>query len=412
MQNFRRQLAIILLISTTAIAALAQSGNPTATTMDSPAAAASAEPNLFATADGRVFLSWIEKLSETRHALKFSTLDKGRWTAPRLIAEGDNWFVNWADFPSLVALDDKTLIAHWLVKSGADTYAYNVNIARSTDGGKSWGKPITPHRDGTQTEHGFVSLVPLKQGRVGAVWLDGRKFTSKGHDGHGSSTDEMTLRYATIDGRGNLADETEIDARACECCQTAAAATSEGLIVAYRDRSEKEVRDISVARLVNGKWTKPQTIYADNWEINGCPVNGPSVAASGSKVVVAWFTGAKDKPTVKAVFSNDAGATVGGTIQVDDGKPIGRVETLMLADGSAVVVWLEKTDKGAEVRARRIHADGKRGASVTVAESSAARSSGFPQMARSSDQLIFAWTDATKPSHVRVAEVSLKALNR
>jgi hypothetical protein len=66
------------------------------------------------------------------------------------------------------------LAAHWLVKRGSATYAYDVNITQSKDGGKSWSKPIVPHRDNTQTEHGFVSLIPLNDGRLGANWLDGR----------------------------------------------------------------------------------------------------------------------------------------------------------------------------------------------------------------------------------------------
>jgi hypothetical protein len=37
----------------------------------------------------------------------------------------------------MVALPDGSLAAHWLVKSGSGTYAYDVNISRSFDGGKT-----------------------------------------------------------------------------------------------------------------------------------------------------------------------------------------------------------------------------------------------------------------------------------
>ncbi|HKY04057.1 MAG TPA: sialidase family protein, partial [Blastocatellia bacterium] len=385
-------------------------GNGYSSPIASPAGPPSGEPNLFTAPDGRVFLSWIEKISDNRHALRFSVRDKAGWSAPRTIAEGGDWFVNWADFPSMLALADGTLAANWLSKSGAGTYAYDVKISLSTDGGKTWSKPVTPHRDKTQTEHGFVSMFASPGRRVGAVWLDGRNFKSKeGTHGHGAPTDEMTLRYTTISADGKLSEEVLLDGRVCECCQTSAAQTSEGVVVVYRDRSEKEIRDIAIIRFAGGRWTAPETVHNDGWEIQGCPVNGPSVAADGRRVAVAWFTAAKDIPRVKVAFSEDAGASFSEPIQVDDGSPLGRVETLMLADGSAFVTWLERAEKGAEVRARRIRPDGAREKSIIVAESSAARSSGFPQMARSGNEIIFAWTEPGAVSRVQTAGLEIRS---
>jgi hypothetical protein len=375
--------------------------------IDSPAGPASAEPNLFTAPDGRVFLSWIEKEEGNRHALRFAVRDKTAWSEARTIAEGENWFVNWADFPSVFALADGVLAAHWLVKSGAGTYAYDVNLSLSTDGGASWSKPIIPHRDKTETEHGFVSMIAAGK-RVGAVWLDGRSFASgSGSHDHGPSKEEMALRYTTVSADGKLSEEILLDGRVCECCQTSAAPTSEGAVVVYRDRSEKEIRDIAIVRLVGGRWTEPKTVHSDGWHIPGCPVNGPSVAADGRRVVVAWFTAASDSPRVKIAFSEDAGESFSPPLQVDDGRPLGRVDVLMLADGSALVTWLEAAEKGAEVRARRIRPGGSRDKSITVAESNAARSSGFPQIARSGNEIIFAWTQAGAPSRVHTAILNM-----
>jgi len=97
------------------------------------------------------------------------------WSAPRVIAEGANWFVNWADFSSMVALPDGSLADHWLVKRGAETFDYDVNISRSFDGGKTWGNPFVPHRDGVKAEHRLVSMFAAKDGSLAAVWLDWRE---------------------------------------------------------------------------------------------------------------------------------------------------------------------------------------------------------------------------------------------
>lgn len=378
---------------------------------ESPTGGDSREPELNATHDGRIILSWVEKISDKRYALRTSARDAKGWSEVHTVGEGENWFVNWADFPSVVALRDGSLAAHWLAKSGTGTYAYNVNIARSKDGGKTWSKPIVPHLDNTQTEHGFVSLIPLPDGRVGAVWLDGRnmKNTKDDGDAHAPSSESMTLRYAAIDAEGKLSDEAQLDERVCECCQTSAALTSEGAIAVYRDRTQTEIRDIYSVRQGNGAWGSSQPVHRDNWEINGCPVNGPSVAADERRVAVAWFTEAGNQPRVQVAFSDDAGATFGNPMQVDDGEATGRVDVVLLPDGSALVCWMSGTAEGGAIKVRRIRPDGALGPVSVIARTDISRSSGFPRMARLGDEVHFAWTEFGKPSRVRTAVADISS---
>lgn len=378
---------------------------------NSPTEGDSREPELTATGDGRIILSWVEKIAEKRYALRAAVRDNKGWSEVYTAAQGENWFVNWADFPSVIALDDGSLAAHWLVKSGSATYAYNVNIARSKDGGKTWGKPIVPHLDNTQTEHGFVSLIPLRDGRVGAIWLDGRnmKDMKNNHEDKPSPV-SMTLRYAAIDAEGKISDDAQLDERVCECCQTAAALTSEGVIAVYRDRSQTEIRDIYSVRQSNGSWGSPQAVHADNWQINGCPVNGPSIAADGRRVAVAWFTGANDAPRVKVAFSTDAGVSFGRPIEVEEANAVGRVDALLLPDGSALVCWMSGTVESGEIKVRRILPEGTLEPASVIAKTDISRSSGFPRMARLGNEVHFAWTEFGKPSRIRTAVADLSSL--
>ncbi len=372
--------------------------------LPSPAGPGSGEPNLFTASDGRIFLSWLEPMGNNRHVLRFAIREARTWSSPQTIADGQNWFVNWADFPSLVA-SNRALAAHWLAKSGDGAYAYHVNIAQSFDGGATWSKPIVPHRDKTPTEHGFVSMLPWTNDRFLAIWLDGRNFVAP-HSNHGDehfATEEMTLRGATIDNNGELHDETLLDARVCDCCQTSAALTVDGVIAVYRDRSPEEIRDISIVRFQNGRWTEPRTVYDDGWKHQGCPVNGPAVVAEGKRVAVAWFTMANDTPRVKIAFSNDGAATFDQPIAVDDGNPIGRVDLVLLSQNAALVSWMEQMENDATIRVRRVYADGRRSESVRLAESSTERASGFPQMTSNGSEIVFAWSVPGNPSTLRTA---------
>lgn len=380
---------------------------------DSPAGTDSREPELHPTADGRrVLLSWVEKVGEKRYSLRFAARDGGGWSEVRTVSEGENWFINWADFPSVIELADGSLAAHWLVKSGPGTYAYDVNISRSSDGGKTWGNVVVPHTDRTKTEHGFVSLIPLPDGRLGVSWVDGRalKYMKEDAEEHeGPLPVSMALRYAAVDADGKLSDESVLDERICECCQTSAALTAEGPLIVYRDRSDEEVRDNFFVRRQGTGWSAPRAVGRDNWKIDGCPVNGPAVSGEGRRVAVAWYTGEGDDPRVQIAFSSDAGATFGSPARVDDGKVMGRVDVALLADGSALVCWMAGDEEGGANLVRRVSPDGALGPVAVIAESNVTRASGFPRMARAGDTVYFAWTQFGKPSRVRTASADVSA---
>ena len=359
----------------------------------SPAGPHSAQPQLSSSDRGQL-LSWIER-DGPKATLRFSERGASGWSAARDVASGTDWFVNWADVPSVIRLASGELVAHWLQKSGPDTYAYDVRLAYSKDDGKTWSPSFTPHSDDTKTEHGFAYLLQMPGAGLGLAWLDGRGMKSGGsHDAHGGAdAGAMSVRFGTFGRNWKQISEEAVDSRVCECCPTTAAMTSDGPIVAYRNRTEDEIRDIYVSRLEKGKWTEPKPVHADGWKIPACPVNGPMLSARGRNVVLAWFTAAGGDGRTMVAFSKDAGRTFTAPARVDDTGSLGRVDAELLADGSAIVSWIETTNKRTEFRARRIEPNGTRSAPLTISELAGTRASGYPRMAKIGDQLVFAWSE-------------------
>ncbi|MHC4081537.1 MAG: sialidase family protein [Planctomycetota bacterium] len=385
--------------------AAAQEPPQTAAPIDPPAGEGALAPNLTKVGDGAL-LTWLEPTgpsddsADVVYRLRFAGFDGDAWGPPATIVEGSDFFANWADVPSITRAGDGALVAHWLQRSGADTYAYDVLLARSTDGGKTWKHLGPAHDDGTKTEHGFVSLVS-EAGGVRAFWLDGREMA--GH-GAGNMTLRTTLVGETV-GAGIVLDD-----RVCECCCTSAVLTARGPLIAYRDRGPDEVRDIFVARWADGAWTPPQRVHDDGWVIAACPVNGPAVDARGGLVVVAWYTAAANRPAVRVAFSADAGATFDPPITVDDTWPVGRVDVVLDPSGHAIVSWLAKGPHRGAIMLRRISADGRTGPPMRAARASVARSGGFPRMVAVERSLLLTWTEDGDTTRLRALQLPQAAV--
>jgi hypothetical protein len=361
-------------------------------------------PELSRLPDGALLLSWLEPRKGGGHTFRMAIRRAKIWSEPRSIASGDDILFFSASLPAVVATPGGALLAYWEARdrSGPDPYSEKIKMATSTDEGRTWSASTSPHRDNVPGQHGFVSAFPVGRA-VGLVWLDAReqRYVSPPPGTVGKEAQwlgHVGLRYTTVDDAGRLGPDVTVDPVTCECCPTAAAVTSKGPIVAYRGRSDPPtgsgelrydqdvIRDIQVARLQDGRWTSPKRVHADNWVFNGCPDNGPAVAAEGDGLAVAWWTAADGNPAVNVAFSKDAGDTFGPAIRVDAGFGQGQV-TVALVAGGAVVGWLES----GRTRARFVGFDGSRGPTTTLG--SAAHHSRLPHWPVEGRGLIAAWTE-------------------
>jgi hypothetical protein len=386
----------------------ARTPSPSVVHVETPAAAGSQAYALSVGGDGRTYLIWIEPAGRGLHALKFSRLEGHAWSAPREISRGGNWFVNWADHPSLTALPDGTLLAHWLVNTGRKqgSYGYGIRVARSTDQGATWSTIFEDGMRNVSDYAGFLTFAPGAPG-VEAIYLTPLKPDEESAEAHSEHEAIKTLAAVSFGPDGSVKTEKAVDADVCSCCMTDIALTGAGPVAVYRDHLPGDIRDISIVRRVNGAWTQPATVARDGWHIRGCPTNGPAVAARGARVTVAWFTAAADTPRLKLAVSQDGGATFGEPIVIDDGRPVGWPDLVMLEDGSTLVSWLERRGEGVgEVLVRRVSADRKAGPPLAVAESVSGRATGVPHMVRAGDRVLVAW----RKDRVQTAAVPIAAI--
>lgn len=368
-----------------------------------PAGEGSAQQRLSVGGGGDVVMSWLEPGTEG-HALKYAIMVTDGWSESQTVVTGDNLFVNWADTPSVVKISDNLWAAHWGVYQAESYFAFNAIVALSVDG-SAWREPFLLHQDGTESEHGFVTLFS-QEGSVGAVWLDGRNYIVDGeflYQDHNGNVLGTALHYAQFSSSGNRLKSFELDEIACDCCLPVIAQSSDGFVLAYRDRSLEERRDIVVRRMSGGNWQDAVLVGADNWIIEACPINGPAIAADGDSVAVAWFSATNNEPYVRLALSADAGKSFGEPIEIDADGSFGHVDIVLTDEGDAIVSWLRSDADRVAITLRRITAEGLVGEAQTVAHIDIGRPADFPQMVKVGRQLVFAWSDFDGNGKVRTA---------
>lgn len=379
--------------------------------MNNPADSGSRYPYLHVDETGKMYMSWLVPIEEDIATVQYSTYDDERWTLPKTVHIDTDFFVNWADFPSIVGYNGTALAAHWLKKVEGGPYAYDVQVSFFDENRNRWTEAIKPHSDTTATEHGFVSLEPMNDEKVLAVWLDGRETSGRAHDEYSDTSKSMTIRSAEISKSGEITNRQVIDSTVCDCCQTDLAKTEEGFAAVYRGRTGEEIRDIKIARYnaESGTWSEPATVHDDGWQIMACPVNGPRVVANGNRAAVAWFTGEGENPRVSVVTSDDGGLTFSEPAEIpeSESRVLGRVDLAMTDDGSIYVSWMQEFEGNGYVMMAEVNPDGTVSDAQTVGITDASRASGFPRMALVDESLIFAWTQTEPILRLRTAKVDI-----
>lgn len=345
------------------------------------------EPFLHQSPEGTTYLSWIEEVDTTKVAFKFASLDSDQsWNEPNLLLEGDDWFINWADYPHL-QVNSQSSLGHVLKKSASGAYTYDVNMILETNGQT---KQFVVHDDKIEAEHGFVSITTTPEEDYFVTWLDGRNTVEDEAGNRGP----MSIRAAWIGQDGTKHREDLLDNSICDCCQSHAYYGSNGPTVVYRDRSDQEVRDIYLTTYKDSAWSEPINVSMDDWEIAGCPVNGPQIVGTDSWEAVAWFNGKDQINEVKLRFGTNNWQTQTDAIKINNKESLGRIDMEVLDDQNTLVCWMElASPEIAQIMVRKVGRDGSLSDPIELATNKNSRKAGFPQIIIDGQSLILAYTD-------------------
>ncbi len=374
---------IRFLILATMVAIPATSQSLSSSPFPNPAGAESLQPNWSLTPDGGVVLNWTEASKDGSYSLRYAVRRGDSWSQPVTIAAHRHFFRHPAEVPEVMETAGGHWLAHW-VENQESSDAEFVYVSSSADG-THWTTPLMAHRDHSPVQHGLVSMIENPGGGASLFWLE----ALKGEDG------PVYLMRTVVDASGKEVSEERLDDDVCACCPTAVAKTTKGLVLAYRDHTPKDIRDIAILRLENGHWSTSKIINPDNWQIDACPINAASIAARGDHVAIAWYTAAHDSSQVKIVFSSDGGVTLSKPVVVSTGHAYGYASVVLDDSGNATVSWLEQGSGGTRVLVRAVTSAGAPGPVLQIAKGEKSEL-GYPKLVRSAKDTFIALGSGSK----------------
>ena len=135
--------------------------------MKSPAPDGSLVPQVTRLSDGRVVLSWQERLQGSGYTFAMAIRSRDEWSSVRTIATGPNLSMFSADLPGIAELPDGALLAYWELKDSRDGDPYataiqtSVSRTRAGRGCRRCNLTVMPSLVNTVFSRGFRLLTGL-----------------------------------------------------------------------------------------------------------------------------------------------------------------------------------------------------------------------------------------------------------
>jgi hypothetical protein len=324
---------------------------------------------------------------------------------------------------------DPSIVVVWTSKAASGTRLLS---ARSDDSGKSFGRAAQVPGSDAAGNRGWESTATDASGRVVAVWLDHRELapppgTVMNHAEHqhaaqssapkpdGAVRAQRSKIYFA--GLGDAESAVPLTGGVCYCCKTAIATGGKGMIyAAWRHVYPGNIRDIAFSMSKDGGRTfaPPARVSEDNWVIDGCPENGPSVAVDATgRIHILWptrvmSTTTPGEATLALFYATSREGQRFTPRQRLPTEGVARHPQLILGPRGTVIATWEEQERGSRRIALARGASGA-GDAVTFERQiiSDAAPAVYPVIASTADGLVAAWTSGTPgKTTIRTAQLS------
>jgi hypothetical protein len=289
-------------------------------------------------AQGTLWVAWVAR----DHVYLQSSADKGlHFSPPVAVNTEPESIAAHGEYRPKIKLDPHGNIYLTWTQNLEKRHTGHIRFSRSTDGGKSFSKPVTVNDNLEVIGHRFDSLEVGKNGGIFVTWLDARdkeraKATQQEFNG-------SALYYAWSDNGGKSFYPNKIVApHSCECCRLATEIDKDNVpVVMWRHVFEDNIRDHGLVKFTD--WNTPGTVQRvshENWKIEACPHHGPALSIADNGVYHAvWFSGAADNLGLFYGYSKDAGASYSPSYHF--GNQGAKHPDVLAAGRQVAIVWSE-----------------------------------------------------------------------
>jgi len=202
--------------------------------------------------------------------------DGGRsWGGPSKVADLPKLLAGRHRGPRVVISGDALLVS--AIPTGSDLFCW-----RSTDGGRTWSKPVVINDKPTSAREGLHAMAADGEGHVASAWLDdrmpgGKRLWGAFSEDGGKTWGRNVLLYESASGT------------ICQCCHPSLLSLGHGeFAVMWRNVMDGS-RDFYVMRLKGGKAAGPAVKQGQGtWKLDACPMDGGGMVLDGSDIVTAW----------------------------------------------------------------------------------------------------------------------------
>jgi hypothetical protein len=294
-----------------------------------------------------------------------------------------------------LAVQGEHIVAVWMSRKEDGRHSSGpMEVMASDDNGETWQQIASPADwDGA---HGFFAM-DTNTDEMSLVWLDSRTKIGDGAT--------QGLRYAkSLDGGQTWSANQTLDERTCACCWNTAQYHGDDFYVLYRD---KDPSDMTLGKVDSQQqWKTLSTVGAFNWNFQGCPHIGGSIAFDSTNELIhsTVGTGHPEKTGTYYLKSKDMGKTWSSATRLGEEMAV-HSDIGVSANGDVIAVWDMITKNGFQIVTAQSNNLGQSWSSPMTLSSKGIRASHPRTVALKSGFLVL-WTEgeAKKTSTLRVVK--------